>query len=121
MNRRKFIKQATAATSMGTVMGLSGCTGSAAEEALEIRSHRMARGQYGNLYVVGQAVNTGDKPMSYASVEVVFLDSSGSQLESGMDNINNLAAGRSWNFEAIYPGMDGNRVYNYEIQPGASF
>lgn len=117
MNRRNFMK---AAAVTGIIPALAGCSASA-EGDLEILSHRMAKGQYGNLYVVGQARNNGDSSMSYASVEVVFLDGGGNQLESGMDNINNLAAGRTWNFEAIYPGMNSQRVYNYEIKAGASY
>ena len=116
MNRRNFIKTAVASSGIMTVAGCS-----SAEDALEIQSHRMAQGQFGNIYVVGRAKNTGDKTMDYASVEAVFLDGRGSQLESGMDNINNLAAGRTWEFEAIYPGMDGQRVHSYEIEVGASF
>lgn len=37
------------------------------------------------------------------------------RIGSGMANINNLGAGRRWEFDAMYMGMDGDRVTDYEL------
>lgn len=65
--------------------------------------------------VKGVAENTTDEELGYAEVKVVFLDSDGVQLEEGLDNATDVAAGRQFRFDCIYLGDDFSEVADYEI------
>lgn len=111
MKRRDLLKKA--GVTAGASVVLAGCTGS--ESPLEIITHRMSRGTYGNVAVVGTARNRSDSVIRYAQIEARFFDSGGTRLGSGMANINSLGPGRRWDFEAMYIGMDDDRVSSYEF------
>ena len=87
---------------------------------LEILEHHGEIGEYGNLYVVGQAKNTGSKSLSYAEIRVKFYDADGNLLGSSFDNINDLGAGETWRFKVIYMGMDTEKVSSYKIAAGTT-
>lgn len=97
----------------------SSTSSSSSSEPLQIVSHKMVSGGYGTYYVRGQAKNTGDKNLGYASVDVKFYDANGNLLDSGLDNINNLGPGETWNFEAMYLGE--GKPSTYKIAAGSSF
>ncbi|UBF19802.1 hypothetical protein HRTV-18_gp93 [Halorubrum virus HRTV-18] len=113
MKRREFLKTASTVATIGGVVATAGCVGGGS--SLEITSHRASSGMFGGLEIVGTAKNTSNRRLSYAQVEGVFYDSRGTQLESGFDNINNLGAGRTWEFSIPYLGFDDSRVHSYEV------
>ena len=70
-----------------------------------------------DVHVEGTAENTGDSQLSYAEIRVRWYDDEGNQLDSSLDNINDLNPGRTWKFEVPYLG-DGREVAEYDIAPG---
>lgn len=90
-------------------------------ETIEILEHGFEYGEYGNLYVVGKAKNTGSKSLSYAEVRAKFYDDSGALLGTSFDNINDLGPGETWNFKIIYLDMNPEEVASYKIAAGTSF
>jgi len=113
------------------LVGIVGCTeteyhpgggGPAATGGkLEILSHHMTTGEYGNVIVEGQAKNVGGSNLAYAEVRVKFYDSAGSLIDTSLDNINDLGANETWNFEVFYLGMHEEEVATYEIGVGSCF
>lgn len=93
---------------------------SVSDSNLQIVSSKMISEGYGYYKVKGQAKNIGSETLGYASVDVKFYDKKGNLLDSGIDNINNLAPGETWNFEAYYYG-DSGKPAKYVIAPGSSF
>jgi hypothetical protein len=63
--------------------------------------------------VRGFAKNVSDETLSYAEVNIVFLDDDGRQLDSGLDNTSGLAPGREWKFDVGYYG--DSDFSDYEI------
>ena len=90
--------------SSGSSNSSSSDSSSSSNAGLQILNHKMVTGDYGNIEVTGQAKNTGSENMGYASVDVKFYDANGNLLGSGLDNINNLGSGETWNFKAMYTG-----------------
>lgn len=83
---------------------------------LVIESHRGFTSRYGNVGVRGTAVNEGDGEISYTQIEAKFYNARDTRIGSGMDNINGLGPGRTWEFECLYMGMDGDRVDSYKLE-----
>ncbi len=50
--------------------------------------------------VTGIVRNNTGKDYSYVQIEYAIYDANGNNLGTALDNINNLAAGDTWNFEA---------------------
>lgn len=71
-----------------------------AEPALTVADWEFARGEYGNVSIVGHVKNSSGKQYSYAQVTFNLYDKSGSQVGTALANINNLEAGGTWKFEA---------------------
>ncbi|PSQ43805.1 hypothetical protein BRD17_05385 [Halobacteriales archaeon SW_7_68_16] len=71
--------------------------------------------------VRGTAVNNTDSELSYVEAEAVFLDESGTQIGDGLDNVNDLAAGREWEFDCGFFGDDASRIAEYEIEVSSGF
>lgn len=76
---------------------------------------RWQEGEFGNLSIEGTAVNVTDSTLEYVQVSVAFLDATGAQIETNLDNTNNLAAGQEWRYSVMYPGMDTSEVNDAEI------
>jgi len=95
-------------------------TGTVTKGNLTILSHNMTV-ELGYTYytakVTGQAKNTGDKMLSYASVNVKFYDSDGALLATSSDGISDLDAGEVWNFEVSH--MDETETASYTIAVGS--
>lgn len=54
-------------------------------------------------YITGRAYNRCSARLTYAEIDFNFYDSSGSQENSGVVNLNNLDAGATWSFrKAVY-------------------
>ena len=66
-----------------------------ATEKLQILSHSMSTGQFGNLIIKGTAENVSSATLSYAEVKVKFYDADGALIDTSLDNINDLGAGET--------------------------
>lgn len=120
MNRRNFIATTGSILATASVAGCSdsgtdasGGNGGSNNGPLVVHSHSLETLQYGNVAVVGRAENVSDSTIGYAQIEVSFYDGN-TRLGSGLANINNLRPGSVWEFEAMYMGMDGDRITRYE-------
>jgi hypothetical protein len=71
--------------------------------------------------VRGTAVNNTDSELSYVEATATFLDSEGTQIGEGLDNVSDLAAGREWEFDCLYTGQDPERVDSYEVEVTTGF
>ena len=88
---------------------------------LEILSHKLDYGDYGNLIISGTAKNVAGRELSYASIDVKFYDSDGAVIGTSLDNINNLGNDEIWKFEVYYLGMDTYNVDDYSIEVGSTW
>lgn len=69
---------------------------------LDRRSLHTESGEY-TWYINGKVQNRCDSDMRYVAVHFGFYDSSGNLANSGLINVNNLAAGETWAFrKAVY-------------------
>lgn len=144
MNRRKYL--ATTAVSVAT---LAGCTEdtdyedgsgngtgnggdgngeeSDPDDALEILEHEMVREDEGTMAetvsVEGRAENVGDRQLSYVEVRARFYNEAGDQLDSSLDNVNDLDPGATWafNIQHFAMGEDAAEVADYDIGVGTEF
>jgi hypothetical protein len=107
--------------------GGDGGTESDPDEALEILEHEMVRSDEGGpaeqVSIEGRAENVSDRRLSYAEVRARFYNEQGDQIESFIDNVNDLDSGSTWAFEIMYPGIgeDAQEVDSYDIGAGANF
>lgn len=83
--------------------------------AVEILNHEWYEEDF-SAGVQGTLENTTDEELAYVEVSVYFLDSDGTQIEEGLDNFSELAAGRTAEFECMFLGDDASRVEEYEIE-----
>ncbi len=63
-------------------------------------------------YIVGTVLNNSDISYSAAELEISLFDEAGNLVGNAYDSINDLAAGQTWKFEAMY--IEEN-IYRYEI------
>jgi len=87
---------------------------------VELLDHEFYEDQF-SVGVRGTAVNNTDSELSYVEAEAVFLDESGTQIGDGLDNVNDLAAGREWEFDCMFLGNDESRIDSYEIEVSSGF
>jgi len=80
---------------------------------LEIVSHQLNEEDAGGYNVTGTA--KAAKTLSYAEVKVKFYDKNGALIETSLDSINNLEAGKTWNFKVTGPLDDSVRIEDYKI------
>ncbi|ELY72635.1 hypothetical protein C487_18266 [Natrinema pallidum DSM 3751] len=71
--------------------------------------------------VRGTAVNNADRELSYVEATATFLDADGTQIGEGPDNVNDLAAGREWEFDCMYTSQDASRIEEYEVEVSLGF
>lgn len=64
------------------------------------------KGQFGIKTVKGTLLNNTDRQFGYVQVEINLYDKEGAQVGSTLANVNNLAPGAKWKYEA--PIMDEN-------------
>jgi hypothetical protein len=81
---------------------LSACSSnvSGSDSDLTLQSSGWTHGQYGNRTVAGSVVNSTNRTYAYAQVQINLYDAGGAQVGSTMANVNNLAPGAVWKFEA---------------------
>ena len=65
--------------------------------------------------IKGVAKNNSKKNYSYASVEFSVYDSAGNNLGTALANINNLASGDSWSFEASLFSFPSTRPTSFKL------
>lgn len=65
---------------------------------------------YSGQHVTGSIRNNTRRTYSYAQVQINVYDSNGAQIGSTMDNINNLAPGGIWKFDAYVFEENGSKV-----------
>ena len=65
--------------------------------------------------IKGLAKNNSKKNYSYASVEFSVYDSAGNNLGTALANINNLASGDSWSFEASLFSFTSTRPTSFKL------
>lgn len=88
---------------------------SGGDNPVELLSHEWYnRGQF-DTGVTGQVENVSDSELTYVEVSATFMDSEGVQFEESLANVSDLAAGRVWEFEAMFLGDDPSRVDTYEV------
>lgn len=71
---------------------------------LKIESYELDSETHYTVYVKGTAKNIGGKNYSYASVEFSIYDANNYNLGTAIANINNLADGDTWQFNAMLIG-----------------
>jgi hypothetical protein len=98
----------------------SGDGGGNDQPDVEILEHEFYEEEF-SAGVRGTAVNNTDSELSYVEAEAVFLDESGTQIGDGLDNVNDLAAGREWEFDCMFLGDDASRIAEYEIEVSSGF
>jgi len=90
------------------------------ESLVELQDHSFYNnGQY-DAGVEGTLKNVSGDELSYVAVEVFFLDSEGVQIGEGLDNTTDLAADRTWAFDAGYLDSGSENIAEYEIQTDVS-
>lgn len=67
---------------------------------LELIEHDSLVEEYSR-YIVGKIKNNTNETYSYVEVTISLFDDAGNQVGSTMDNVNNLAPGTTWKFDAI--------------------
>jgi hypothetical protein len=90
-------------------------------EHVDIIDHSGGVTDAGFAAVRGTAKNVTDRRLSYVQIEARYLDSSGTRIGSGLDNVSNLGAGRECAFEATCLDCDTDRVDSYQLEITASF
>ena len=64
--------------------------------------------------ITGVVKNNTRKDYSYVQIEYVIYDENGNNLGTAMDNINNLAAGDTWSFEANLFSFSATRPVTFK-------
>ena len=90
------------------------------EQLVNLVEHEFYNEGQFDVGVEGVVENVSDQELSYVEVSVYFLDSEGTQIEEGLDNTSDLAAGRRWEFDATYLGDEADRIDSYEIETEVS-
>jgi len=98
----------------------NGNGGSNDQPDVEILNHEFYEDEF-TVGVRGTAVNNTDSELGYVEAEAVFLDSEGTQIGEGLDNVTDLAAGREWEFDCMFTGQDESRIDSYEIDVSTGF
>lgn len=65
--------------------------------------------------ITGKAKNISNKNYSYASVEFSIYDADGNNLGSALANMNNLASGETWVFEATWFEYSTSEPYSCKL------
>ncbi len=129
MENRRVISPLTAiAFVVFLTLGFLGCTPverqsgtpatEPATEKLKILSHGMSRLESGMPVIKGTAKNVSPYTISYAEVEVEFLDFNTNPRGTSQNSTSDLAAGEIWNFEVIFLGGNPENVEQYRIRVG---
>lgn len=86
-------------------------------KALEIVDHEAYEGDYDS-GVKGTVKNNSDEELDYVEVKAKFMDSEGTLLESGIDDVSGLSGGQKWDFKIMYLGDEEFKDYELEVSTG---
>lgn len=100
--------------------GSNDSSGGNGNSPLAIRSHEWYNEGEFDAGVRGQVANQAGETLDYVEVEVYFIDADSVQFEESLDNTEDLAEGRVWEFDAMFLGDDPSRVDSYEIEASTS-
>lgn len=67
---------------------------------LQVLDHSVKNEGYGMKSIVGTIKNNTNKKYGYVQIEINLYDSSGAQVGSTLDNLNNLEPNGTWKFSA---------------------
>ena len=70
---------------------------------------------YFSYYIEGEIVNNTKNSYSYVQIQFNVYDSTGAQIGSAMDNINNLEANGTWKFKAIDLSGEPENIAYYKV------
>ncbi|MCL9815556.1 FxLYD domain-containing protein [Natronocalculus amylovorans] len=120
---------------VGTALSLSGASagclsrdrplglpGEEEEPLVEIIEDRLVRENPGTeeeaVRVEGIAENVSDRQLTYVEIQARFFDEDDELLDSTVEHINDVTAGRRWEFEIEFPrtGDAAERVVGYELE-----
>ncbi len=84
-------------------------------ESTLLREHEGADDE--RVWVEGIAENVSDRELSYVELRARFFDDDDEQLDSTVENIDDVTASNRWPFEIEFPGIgeQAARVADYEI------
>ncbi len=68
-------------------------------------------------YIEGKVTNNTNKDYNYLDIRYTLYNDSNEILGEATVFIQNLGAGKTWNFKAIYNDIDANQVTNFEYTP----
>jgi len=100
--------------------GNSGDGGGNDQPDVEILNHEFYEEEFSS-GVRGTAVNNTGSEISYVEATATFLDSEGTQIGEGLDNVSDLAGGREWEFDCMFTGQDASRIDTYEVEVSTGF
>lgn len=80
---------------------------------LVIQEDKLVEEDEFNTYIEGIVENTTDEAKDYVEVQARVYDADGNQLDSYIDNTNNLQAGGTWAFEVMV--LDPEEMEEYDI------
>jgi hypothetical protein len=103
---------------LGTLGACSSGVAGSGSSGLALQSSGWTHGQYGNRTIAGTVANSTGKTYGYVQVEINLYDGSGAQVGSTLANVNNLAPGAVWKFEA--PVLEDSAT-RYEVKDITGF
>lgn len=74
------------------------------------------------VYVWGIVRNEGERELSYVEIRATFLDEEGEELDTVIENVEDVTSGEEWEFEIEFPdfGERAAAVAGYELEPATS-
>ena len=74
------------------------------------------------VYVWGVVRNEGEREVSYVEIRATFFDEEGEELDTVIENVQDVTSGEDWEFEIEFPdfGERAARVVDYELEPATS-
>jgi len=84
-------------------------------ETLDVLEHELFEDDY-TAGVRGKIENVSDETLSYVEVEVYFQNDDGTRIGDSLANTQDLPAGETWAFEAVYVGSkDADAIADYTL------
>lgn len=87
--------------------------------AVTILEHELVESDLGDAHVEGKVKNTSGEEQSYIEIEAKFFNEAGERVGDGLDNADDVGAGRVVTFEIIST-VDYGEVAEYELETSTS-
>lgn len=124
MHRRAFLSLALLAPGAGCLEYVRDDGDELTELAdVEIVWHDLVRDDPGTederVTVWGVVRNAGDRGLNYVEIRATFFDADGEELETVIENVDDVTSGEEWPFEIEFPrfGEAAAAVETYELEP----